>query len=54
VDLKSRQEQKYTNVVEAVICKKIIDNFVESGVKPSDITVIAPFLDQSVLLSNYV
>ena len=52
IDLKERQEQKYTNEVEAAICKQIVDNFVQSGVSPPDITVISPFLAQQVLLKS--
>lgn len=50
IDLKERLKYKYKNYIEAALISKIIVNFTECGIDPSKITVIAPFLEQSILL----
>ena len=43
---KERRKSKNRNHVEAAVCSMIVDNFNHCGVKPENITVITPFLDQ--------
>ena len=52
--MQERQASKHKNFIEAAVCAKIIDNFVQSGIDASRITVITPFTEQQYLLKSHL
>ena len=54
MELKERQRFRYKNFIEAALCAIIIDNLKQCEVDPKSITVITPFLDQSILLNEHL